>query len=70
MANSSQFSNAELFNCDSPVRPDLRNFASRFETFNIWPHESPSPWETRQSWIVLLWWKGQNQMFLLRWGSS
>jgi len=26
MANSNQLSNAELFNCDSPVRPDLKNF--------------------------------------------
>jgi len=43
MANSSQLSNAELLNCDSPVRPDLRNLASRFETFNNWPHENPSP---------------------------
>jgi len=42
MANSNQLSNAELFNCDSPVRPDLRNFASRFETFTDWPHENPS----------------------------
>jgi len=40
MANPSQVSNAELVKCDLPVRHDLINFASRFETFKTWRHEN------------------------------
>ena len=63
MANFSQLSNAELFNYDSPVRPDYLNFASRFETFNNWPHENPSPEKLAEAGLYFCGEKEKNKCF-------